>query len=552
MSDITMPTVEGRSMVYISLLYPDEASYEYHLNRRHLPAISEQTCDALGLTEIFDLKNGRLSDFFTASEEVLCYRQSTMRDLLTYPSLRKTLSDVRPVLDDICELRMLDADHASRDAYLYSITEIELYVSCLQLLKDGLSPLRQSLTSPAFVALCDFVFELTESEYYKELNRQLNALSSRVHEIRSMTIGVNFDSQFRPTEAGVLSVNSQTFKSGKTLDKILRFSFRNDAFTTIAELTPCNKGQSDNRQEALLGAFYGAMTDIYRSSIKGWRQTVDAYVADRTDFLLRLLPEIEFVCRACELIETLRAHAGCAVSFPQIAPAAAHAFEAYGLYNPRVALAIEEEIVTNDLVFDDMAGMYVLTGPNRGGKSVITVACGAAQAMFQLGLPVAATRATLSVTDGIFTHFPEDADDTIDKGRLGEECARLREIFNNATSDSLILLDESLSSTGAYEASYIASEILAAFAALGCRGIFSTHLHEVAASIDDINRRSLALGGVRVDTLVAGMEEGQRSFKIRRQAPDGRSYARDIAEKYGLSFDRLTSRIKDTPPTDGE
>ena len=540
-------TVQETAMphMFISLLYPDEASYEFHLNRRNLPHISEETCDALGLTELFRLKNGQLCDFFTASEEVLRYRQATVNDLLCFPALRKTLSDVRPVLDDICELRLLDADHASKDAYLYSITEIELYVSCLELLKEGLAPLREQLTSTAFRSLCSFVFELTESAYYKDLNKQLSALSSRVHEIRSMTIGVNFDAQFRPTEAGVLSVNSETFKSGKTLDKILRFSFRNDAFTTIAELTPCGKGQSENKQEALLGAFYGARTDIYRSSVKGWRQTVDAYVSDNTDFLLKLLPEIEFVCRSCELIETLRSHPGCAMTFPRVADASEHAFVAYGLYNPRVALAIEEEIVTNDLVFDDMAGMYVLTGPNRGGKSVITVACGAAQAMFQLGLPVPAAEATLSVVDGIFTHFPEDADDTIDKGRLGEECARLREIFNQATSDSLILLDESLSSTGAYEASYIASEILAAFAALGCRGIFSTHLHELAASIDDINRRSLALGGVRIDTLVAGMEEGQRSFKIARRTPDGKSYARDIAEKYGLSFDRLTARIRD-------
>ncbi len=544
MSETVMPQDILTPPTYISLLYPDEATYAFHFNRANLPHISQETCDALGLTDLFRLKSGRLSDFFTASEDVLRYRQMTMADLLSCPSLRKTLSDVRPVLDDICELRLLNAEHDAKDAYLYSITEIELYVSCLTLLKDGLLPLRGQLKSPAFTSLCDFISMLTESEYYRDLNKQLNALSSRVHEIKSMTIGVNFDSQFRPTEAGVISVNAESFHSGKTLDKILRFSFKNDTFTTIAELTPCGKGQGENKQEAMLGAFYNALLDIYRSSVKGWRQTVDAYVAENTDFLLKLLPEIEFVCRSCELIEALRAHPGCAMEFPAIAPASEHAFRVFGLYNPRVAMAIEDEIVTNDLVFDDMAGMYVLTGPNRGGKSVITVACGAVQAMFQLGLPVPAQEATLSVADGIFTHFPEDADDTIDKGRLGEECARLREIFDLATSDSLILLDESLSSTGAYEASYIASEILAAFAALGCRGIFSTHLHDLAASVKEINERTSALGGVRIDTLVAGMEEGERSFKIARRTPDGKSYARDIAEKYGLSFDRLTESMR--------
>ena len=214
-----------------------------------------------------------------------------------------------------------------------------------------------------------------------------------------------------------------------------------------------------------------------------------------------------------------------------------------GLYNPRVALAIDDEIVTNDLFLDDNAKIYVLTGPNRGGKSVITVALGAAQAMFQLGLPVPATRAKISPVSGIFTHFPEGADDTIDKGRLGEECARLREIFDGSDEDSMILLDESLSSTGAYEAAYIASEILTAFAVRRCRGIFSTHLHELAAGVPEINARTAAHGGVRIDTLVAGIEEGRRSFKIHRAKPDGKSYARDIADKYGLSFENLMERM---------
>ena len=60
--------------------------------------------------------------------------------------------------------------------------------------------------------------------------------------------------------------------------------------------------------------------------------------------------------------------------------------------------------------------------------------------------------------------------------------------------------------------------------------------------IGEINRRSESEGGVRVDTLVAGIEEGRRSFKIHRKKPDGKSYARDIAERYGLSFDALKKR----------
>ena len=531
---------------FISLLYPDEESRIYHQDRENLPDISEDVCDELGLNEIFDLKSGSLTDFFTSDERVIAYRQRTVEDMLNIPELKDTLAKVHPVLDDIRELRILDRDNNSAgDSYLYSITEIELYVSCIDTMREGLSPIKDRLVSPAFRALADFVIELAGSEYYVELNKKLEALASRVREVKSITVGVNLDRELRPESAGVISVNAEKFKSGKVLDKILRFSFKNDAFTTIAELSPFGKGQSDNKREALIGAFNSAIEDVFRSSIRGWRNIVGEYVMENTDFLLKLLPEIEFISRAADMLKRLEAHPGCKITVPRLAPVGDKAFCATGLYNPRVALAIDDEIVTNDFKFDDKARIYVLTGPNRGGKSVITVAVGASQALCQLGLPVPAEDALISPVDGIYTHFPEGADDTIDKGRLGEECARLREIFDLVTPNSMILLDESLSSTGAYEASYIASEILTGFAALCCRGIFSTHLHELAASVPDINERSAAAGGVAIDTLVAGIEEGRRSFKIYRAKPDGKSYARDIADKYGLSFDSLMARAKE-------
>ena len=530
---------------FISLLYPTEESYLYHQDRENLPNISEAVCDELGLTEIFNLKRASLTDFFTSSPEVISYRQESMTDIINIPGLRETLAKAHPILDDIRELRYLDSESAgSGDSYLYSITEIELYVSCIDLLREGFLPIREKIKSRAFKNLSDFVFELSESDYYKELNEKLGSLASRVHEVKSITVGVNLDRELRPSSAGVISINSEEFKSGKMLDKILRMSFKNDAFTCIAELSPFGKGQSENKKEALIGAFNGAIEEVFRSSVKGWRQIVGEYVLDNTDFLLKLLPEIEFVSRSSELIRSLASHEGCSVSFPVIKDASEKVFSAEELYNPRVALAISERIVTNDLSFDELARIYVLTGPNRGGKSVITVALGAAQCFFQLGLPVPAKRAEISPVDAIFTHFPEGADDTIDKGRLGEECARLREIFDGATPDSMILLDESLSSTGAYEASYIASEILTGFAVMRCRGIFSTHLHELAASVPDINKRVSERGGVMIDTLVAGIEEGERSFKIHRAKPDGKSYARDIADKYGLTFENLMERMK--------
>ena len=534
-----------------SLLYPDADTQKAHVTGELVPDIDMYTLQELGMLEIFDPKSAPLAEFFTLDPRVIAYRNETFTDMLNNPILADTLRRLVPVLQDITELRRLEQDAGGEDtaSYLSSMTEIELYITCVDILHKGMLQAKDTIKGRAFRRLCDCVIELAESEYYKELNKKLAELTQRVREIRSVTIGVNLDAQLRPAQAGVLSINAQPFRSGEVLEKILRFNFKEDEYTCIAQLVPFGKKQSENQKTALSLAFNSAINDVYRSSLRSWKKIVQSYVLDNTEFLLSLMPEIEFIVRGTQLQQTLK-DKGCPLCAPTLYPMGDRVFRATGLYNPAVALKLPEgeSVVPNDVAFDttnENALIYVLTGPNRGGKSVITCAIGLCQVMLQLGMYLPADTCDISPVDGIYTHFPTGADDTIDKGRLGEECARLGEIFDVITPASLVLLDESLSSTGSYEASYIAAEVLSGLAHVGCRCLFSTHLHELSGELDRINAQSLQEGGARIDTLVAGiMGEGKRSFKIVRAKPDGKSYARDIAERYGLTYDSIMKKIK--------
>ena len=522
-----------------SLIYPSEETQIAHYEGKDKPDIDMYVLEELGLLEIFNLKNSELDEYFTTDTDVIKYRMEVFGDMLSCPEISTTLNRLIPILSDIMELRRLEVDMGDTNSYLESITEIELYISSIETLYSGLSPIKEKLRSSSLIALADRIEELAKSEYYAELNKKLAELTNRVREIKSITIGVNLDPQLRPSSAGVLSINSEPFRSGDVIEKILRLNFKDDEYTCIAELVPFGKKQSENQKTALSLAFNSAINEVYKKSLNSWKKIVQAYVLENTDFLLNLMPEIEFLVKGTELMRELMLR-GNDLCRPEICDFEAREFTAYGLYNPCVAMKVDDEIITNDVEFnDDNAHIYVLTGPNRGGKSVITCAVGIAQAMFQLGMFVPAKEARLSVADAVFTHFPTGADDTIDKGRLGEECARLVEIFEVITKHSMVLLDESLSSTGSYEASYIASEILAGLSVVGCRTLFSTHLHELAAEIDNINEKTKSRGGSHIDTLVAGIEDGKRSFKIVRAKPDGKSYARDIANKYGLSYENI-------------
>ena len=521
----------------ISLLYPkaDSISYEH--------GIAEYDAGRLELYELIDLRASDIGDYFTTDPEIIRYRQATFKDLTDVPELCRVLNRMLPFLTDITELRSLSEDSESAgDSYLYSITEAEIYNSLIDMLKEELLPFRERITSPALTALCQRISVLAESEYYTTLSQKLSELSQKVRDIKSVTMGVNLDSRLQPTSAGVVSVNSEPFKGGDFFERVMRMDFKKNEMTCIADLIPYSKNQSENRKAAMANAFNAAISDVFKSSLKEWKRACRFYVLENTDFLLRIAPEIEFLTKSAQLISKL-SDLGCPMTYPEIRPVSHKTFSAKGLCNPVIAVKTGASVIPNDFSFDENGMIYVITGPNRGGKSVITCAVGHAFAMAQLGLPVCAESAVISPCDKILTHFPGDSADTVDKGRLGEECARLSDIFDQVTENSLVLLDESLSSTGSFEGSYIASEILSGFSVARCRAVFSTHLHDLAASIDGINTRCRGMGGGKIDSLVAEVKDGCRSFKIIRKTPDGKSYASDIAEKYGLSFDKINEKI---------
>ena len=522
---------ESSGIPPVSLLFPGESRLP------EASALRAQTTADLSLDGIFDMKSASLASFFTDDPETVAYRYETAEDVMNVPEALEAIRRCVPILSDIVDLRRLGAEADTTDSYIYSITEVELYVSLLEHLSDKFLPLKSRLTSRAMTSLADRIERLTSSEGYREINERLRELSQRVREIGSVTVGVNLDSRLVPESAGLISVNSEKFRSGQTLDRILRLDLKENEYTFIAPLASASKAFSSYEDESMRKAVLTALETVFKSSFRAWRRIVKAYVLENTDFLLALLPEIEFLTKAGSFLSALKER-----GVPLCRPVVRHdarRFAARGLVNPVTALRTDAPMVPNDVDFDENGGIYIITGPNRGGKSVFTQAVGLAAAMASLGLPAAAQSLEMTPFDNIFCHFPAGEDDTVEKGRLGEECARLSSIISAVTKDSIVLLDESLSSTGSYEASSIASEVVAGLSVIGCRTVFSTHLHALASEIDGINRRTAPLGGVRVDSLIAGISGGERSFKIIRSAPEGKSYASDITAKYGLSLDEI-------------
>jgi len=155
-----------------------------------------------------------------------------------------------------------------------------------------------------------------------------------------------------------------------------------------------------------------------------------------------------------------------------------------------------------------------------------------AQLLFQLGLPIPAKSAEMKIMEGVFLFFPRNQAENKSSGRLEEECRLLADILKLVNENTLVLMDETFSSTSAKDGAVLAESCLQKLRAKGCMCIFSTHIHELAGQVERMN--AVGGGNDRIDLLAAEIRDTLRTYRILRGYTDGTSDAKTIAAKYGL------------------
>jgi DNA mismatch repair protein MutS len=190
---------------------------------------------------------------------------------------------------------------------------------------------------------------------------------------------------------------------------------------------------------------------------------------------------------------------------------------------------LDEPFVPNDLHLDGAERFVVLTGPNMAGKSTYLRQAALITLLAQAGSFVPARRATVGLVDRIFTRI--GAADDLSRGRSTflVEMTETADIVNNATSQSLILLDEIGRGTSTYDGLSLAWAV-AEFLTENtqARTLFATHYHELAA---------LAEGGAGVVNYTVTVREAGGKVHFLRRVTRGvtsRSYGIQVARLAGL------------------
>jgi DNA mismatch repair ATPase MutS len=464
----------------------------------------------------------RLEPFFYApSRDVatIHYRHDVFRDLenqTAADAVRSFASGMQTVRSQLAQADklyyepqkqrwLLDAVHV----YCEVVRQFAGDLALAHLRSNGFVELRQHLDS--YIGSKDFSALETETQ---RIGAELGAIRYSLH-IEGKRVTVSSYSPEPDYGVDVLET-FEKFRQGTT--KEYRFS-------------PRSNPDMNHVEAAILDRVAWIHPEVF-SLLEGYYSRYRTFL---NPAIARFDREVQFYLGWIEYTQRL-GNAGLSFCLPVVSDRSKEAFarEAFDLAFAENASRESVRIVTNDFSLSGQERIIVVSGPNQGGKTTFARMFGQLHFLASIGCPVPAREAKLFLGDRLFTHFEKEEDVENLTGKLENQLLRIHRILGSATSDSILIMNESFLSTTLNDALALSRRIMERILSLDMVCLSVTFLDELA---------SLSPTAVSMVSTVDRADPIQRTFKIIRKPADGLAYAMALAEKHGLTGEAVMARI---------
>lgn len=460
------------------------------------------------------------------------HRQAVCADLLADPALRHGLATAIPAIREVAggELRAFERDTPRVIVIAKRLRELERYARVVGALNDCLGAARPA--SAALAALSGELDRLVRSAEFHALQGALPACLAAADSVRSVRLAINLSPLLVPQSAVVTEVSAEPVGARHgLLAHILGSDQGARGMARLGLRTPLDWTQGEPLAREVRGLLEAALAPVERA-LAQFRQV-------RCQEVVPLADELAFLVGACQHAANA-GQRGLAWCLPEVSERDWHVRAAH--YPPLAADLAAARAgalpVVNDIHFAAEGGLWILTGPNRGGKTTFVRTVGIIQLLGQSGLPIPGQAGCIRPRPAVLTHFPAEEQGTTGRGRLDEEAARLADLLAASRPGALLLLNETFSGTSAAEGFALAWDVVRGMRALGLDLVYATHLHELAARCDALMATGPGRGAV--GSLVAATREGAPTYAVAPGLPEGPSYfASEIARRHGLTLAQL-------------
>jgi hypothetical protein len=479
----------------------------------------DQTIEAItaGRQE-YDLK----PFFYNALNDIdtIKYRHEIFRDLeneTLFEGIRAFAQEMRTVRS---HLSLIDKLYYKFHKEGWFLETVSMYCDAVNCLLHDLTPL--DLKSRGLSAFREYLTDYANSSLFTVLLEETKKLKAALSEVKYCLLIKGSRVKVRKYESEIdfrpeVEKTFEKFKQGAV--KNYRVEFRTDT--------------GMNHVEAQALDFVAKLyPDVFLS--------LDNYFTKNGHFLDEAIGvfdrEIQFYIAYLGYVATFK-RGGLKFCYPQMTTQDKEVYDDEG-FDVALAyklLAERSSVVCNDFYLKDKERIFVVSGPNQGGKTTFARTFGQLHYLAALGCPVPGREARLFLFDRIFTHFEKEESIHNLRGKLQDDMVRIHHILSQGTSNSIIIMNEIFTSTTLQDAVSLGKKILEKIMRLDLLCVCVTFIEEWA---------SLSEKTVSMVSTVVPDNPALRTYKIVRRPADGLSYAISIAEKYRLTYDSLKERIK--------